>query len=268
MAQPCAQTKLFSVLSDLIQTSEPDPARVLVAGGDASALAALPELRSAADGRFAVDFVPEGLASVNPVSRVVETRGGRKLGYDALLLAMGPTVRSALPGALTYRGPQDDAAIAELRDAIARGEVRSVAFAVPRGARSPLPLYELARSTADWARANELNPRIELLTYERQPLGVLGPEVSKRERALLRAAGIRLRTSVSAVVAQPGRVFLAHGGAVAADRTVAIGRLVVDRIPGIPQGPGGFIPTDVLGRVEGVKRIYATPEIARVQPRG
>ena len=281
---------------DLIQASEREPARILIAGGGVAALEALLALRAIAPTHFEIDLLapdaefhgrplsvaePFGLvehrhvslhefaaehsarfhhaalASVEPGHHRVRTTRGESIGYDALLLALGASARPILPGALTFRGAQDVVAFRMLLDEIDRGEVGKIAFAVPRRARWSLPLYELALMTAARASAHKVPLRIEFLTHEDEPLAAFGPRTSERVRELLTHAGIRLRTSVHPVVAQPGRVFLAHGVAVAADRTVAVARLVVPPVPGIPQGPGGFIPTDPNGRVDGLRHVYA-----------
>ena len=281
---------------DLIQASERTPARVVVAGGGVAALEALLALRAISKTHFEIDLVaPDsefhgrplsvaepfglvghrqislhdfaaehsarfhhaGVATVDPVRRRVTTTKGESIGYDALLLAIGATPRPILPGALTFRGPQDVPAFRELLDEIDAGTVGSIAFAVPRRARWSLPLYELALMTAARASAHHVSLHIEIVTHETEPMGTFGAATSNRVRELLANADIRLRTSVDPIVAQPGRVFLAHGIAVAADRTVAIARLVVPPITGIPQGPGGFIPVDEFGRVDGLRQVYA-----------
>jgi sulfide:quinone oxidoreductase len=281
---------------DLIEASERTPARVVVAGGGVAALEALLALRSHSPTHFELhlvapeaefhsrplsvaepfglveqrplnlhDFAAEhgarfhhsALASVDPTRHRVTTSSHESLGYDALLLATGAAARPALPGALTFRGPQDVPAFRSLLGEIDAGAVGSIAFAVPRRARWSLPLYELALMTAARASTHHIPLRIEFLTHEAEPLTAFGPRTSKRVRELLASAGIRLRTAVDPIVAQPGRVFLAHGAAVAADRTVAIARLVVPPIAGVPHGAGGFIPTDPYGRVEGVRHVYA-----------
>lgn len=281
---------------DLIEATDRNPARVVIVGGGVAALEALLALREHSRTRFEIVMIaPESLFHARPLSvalpfglvdrtpldlhgfasdnaarfirgsvvavetrhRTVRTATGDTIGYDALLLAVGATPRAALPGALTFRGPQDAPAFAEMLGQIESGLIRSVAFAVPRRARWALPLYELALMTAARASARHLPLRIELLTHEDEPLAVFGPAVSERTRELLTNAGIRLRTNVAAAVAQPGRVFLAHGAAVVVDFTVAVGRLVVPPLPGIPQGAGGFIPTDPYGRVAGSRHVYA-----------
>jgi sulfide:quinone oxidoreductase len=189
--------------------------------------------------------------------RRIRTTRGETLRYDALLLALGATARPVLPGALTFRGHQDVGAFRSLLDEIEHGAVTKIAFAVPRRARWSLPLYELALMTAARASAIQAPLRIEFLTHEDEPLATFGQRTSERVRELLSAAGVRLRTSVQPIVAQPGRVFLAHGVAVAADRTIAVARLLVPPVAGIPQGAGGFIPTDPHGRVNGLDGVYA-----------
>jgi sulfide:quinone oxidoreductase len=136
------------------------------------------------------------------------------------------------------------------------GWVRSIEFARPPAARWSLPLYELALMTAARAAALQLQIRIELVTHERAPLAVFGPRVSKRVRSLMSDAGIRVRTNSRTLVAQPGRLFVT-GGAIAADRVVALGSLAVPPIEGLPQRHRGFIPVDEYMRVESAPRVYA-----------
>ena len=291
---------LLYVTVNLIEASERDPARVLIAGGGVAALEALLALRSLAPGRFEVEILapetefhgrpmsvaePFGLArpkpldlravasdhsarfrggtltSVDTAKRVATTSEGERIGYDALLIATGATARPVLPGALTFRGPQDIPAFRELLGEIDAGEVRSVAFALPRQARWSLPLYELALMTAAHGSARGRDLRIELVTHEREPLPIFGSRISSRIRELLAGAGIRLRTGTTALVAQRGRLFTSPEPAVAADRTVAVAKLVAPTIPGVPHGPGGFIPTDAFGRVDGAPRLYAAGDV-------
>jgi sulfide:quinone oxidoreductase len=295
----CA-ANLEPVGTELIEATERNPARVLVAGGGVAALEAVLALRAHSRTAFEIEilapndevhsrplsvaepfdavqprplslhafasdnsarFHPGTLAAVHPLRRTVATGEGETIGYDALLVATGTAARPALPGALTFRGPQDVPAFRQLLDEIDAGRVGSVAFAVPQRARWTLPLYELALMTTARAAAHHAPLRVEFLTSESAPLEIFGPRVSKRVREVMTRAGIRLETSVSPIVAQPGRLFLAHGGVVAADRTVAVARLAVPGLAGVPQGAGGFIPTDPFGRVDGLRRVYAAGDV-------
>lgn len=289
-----------SVSTELIQASDRHPARVVVAGGGVAALEAILALRSHSATHFDIElltperefhhrplsvaepfelahpqpvdlhqfaadnsarFRRDAVASVDCYRRRVTTTSGAQVGFDALLIATGTTARPILSGALTFRGPQDVPALRALLAEVDAGEVASIAFVVPRRAGWSLPLYELALMTAAYASTHHKQLRIEMVTYEQEPLTLFGPAISKRVRRLLRAAEIRLRTGVIPIVAQPGRLFLAQGGSVAADRIIAAARASVPPLPGIPQGAGGFIPTDPHSRVAGVERVYAAGDV-------
>ena len=117
------------------------PTRVLIAGGGVAALEAMLALRALAGERvhtsllapdplfryrplsvaepFAdvaprhldlaeitlendATFMRESLASVDPDQRVLVTGGGRRLEYDALLIAIGARGGTSVPGALAF----------------------------------------------------------------------------------------------------------------------------------------------------------------------
>jgi len=196
----------------------------------------------------------DALASADPTARTVRTSAGVELSYDALLLAMGTRKVIDLPGALTYGGPEANQSFRGLLDGIEGGDVSSVVFAVPAGVRWALPLYELALLTANRA-ADDVD--LTIATHEPEPLALFGRRASDNVRGLLAGAGIDLRTSAAPAAVEEGALRLMRGAPLAADRVVALPRLEVAPIPGIPQGPHGFIGTDRYMRVEGTPRVYA-----------
>lgn len=214
----------------------------------------LSEVTAEHDARYRQD----ALAEVDPRGRVAITSSGAELPYDFLLLATGARATEALPGALTFRGPRDVEAFAVLLGRLEKGAVKRVAFAVPHVVRWPLPIYELALMTAAHLAAREV-PGVEIavVTHEREPLGVFGAGTSGRVRGLAAGAGVELVTSSAPSSVEAGRLVLMSGAAVPADRVVALPALDVPAIPGIPQGPKGFIPTDLFLRVEGLDDVYA-----------
>ena len=272
------------------------PTRVLIAGGGVAALEALLALRDIAPAHVEVELIspqqtfsyaalsvaePFGLAerhpidvaalareqgarfrqdaleSIDPRRHVARLRSGARVSYDALLIATGTRSEPVLPGALTFSGPSDTAAFRLLLGEIETGAVKSIAFATARGARWALPLYELALMTSAWAAGRGADVRLELVTYEDRPLELFGERVSDRLRKLLADAGIHLRERTVPLAVHSGGLITAPAGFVAADRVVALPRLRVNRIPGLPQGTGGFIPTDEYARVEGIDDVYA-----------
>ena len=98
---------------------------------------------------------------------------------------------------------------------------------------------------------------ITVVTHEREPLDVFGRGASERVRSLAAAAGVEILTSSAPSSVDPDRLVLMSGAAVPADRVVALPQLEVPEIPGIPQGPKGFIPTDLFFRVEDLEDVYA-----------
>jgi sulfide:quinone oxidoreductase len=46
------------------------------------------------------------------------------VGYDALVLALGAQSQEAVPGALTFRGPQDRTALADLLERVTAGDLQ------------------------------------------------------------------------------------------------------------------------------------------------
>lgn len=79
----------------------------------------------------------------------MHTTDGRRVGYDALMIALGAKVATALPGAITLRGPGYTTHFGALLRERETGAVKRVAFAVPPGVAWQLPLYELALMTAN-----------------------------------------------------------------------------------------------------------------------
>ena len=200
----------------------------------------------------------DGLARVEADRGIAHTTMGEEIAYDFLVLAVGARASVALPGALTFCGPADIEAFVHLLRDLEAGRVRRVAFAVPHAIRWPLPIYELALMTAaQLAAAGVAGAEITVVTHEREPLDVFGRAPSGRVRALAGEADVRLLTSNAPSSIEPGRLVLMSGAVVPADRVVALPMLDVPAIPGVPQGPRGFIPTDPTFRVDGLERVYA-----------
>ncbi len=203
-------------------------------------------------------FRLDGLESVNPEARVASTTEGEEIEYDALLIALGVRRVAEMPGALAYGGPEANDEYRALLAGVEEGEVGSVAFAVPPRVRWALPLYELALLTARHAVAHGASPlKLTIVTPEARPLEMFGPSAGATVERLLAEAGIELRTSTAPSAVEHGGLVVASGDLVAADRVVTLPRLEVPPLQGVPQGPDGFIATDLQMRVEGLDRVHA-----------
>jgi sulfide:quinone oxidoreductase len=272
-----------------------DPPQVLIVGGGVAALETMLALHDLAAGRLRVTLVapnrsfvdpslavavPFGLAeprswdlpalarehgaiyvrdaavSVDAARRVVVTKSGAELPYDALVLATGARRLPALAGAITFGGHGQATALADLLVELESGAVRSVAFAIP-AAGWTLPAYELALMTAAHLAAHGVrDAELSLATVERAPLGVFGRRATQTVTKLLKEAGVALHVDPP-VVSAPDRLVLASGRSIKADRVVALPRLAAPDLPGVPVSRTGFVPVDEHGRVDFLDDVYA-----------
>jgi len=198
------------------------------------------------------------LASVEPDEHLARTGEDAWFEYDSLLIACGAVPVDGVPGALSFRGPEDAAAFRELLDELASGAVRRLVFAVPGGVVWPLPLYELALLTAaHCAPGGEL----VLVTHEEAPLAIFGRRGSDAVRELLAARGIAFVGASYPAAVEAGKLRLVPGGEIPADRVVALPRLRGPVLAGVPHDADGFIPTDLHGRVEHLTDVYAAGDV-------
>jgi sulfide:quinone oxidoreductase len=201
------------------------------------------------------------LGRVDHAQRQVVTMAGDRLSYDVLVLAVGARFQPELASTdvLSYRDGRDGAAYRQLLHQLRGGRLKSVAFLKPAGASWPMPLYDLALSTAaDRAAHDREDVALCLITPEERPLGLFGRQVSDAVRRLLRESGVALHTSSYAVPGRHGWLDISPGErALAVDRIVTVPRLVGPRLRGVPCVRDGFIHTDAHGRVAAMEGVFA-----------
>jgi sulfide:quinone oxidoreductase len=199
---------------------------------------------------------------VDSARKTVETNDGA-IDYDVLLLALGAKPIVAVPGAITFRGPRDEAAFESvLRDA-REGRAGTVVFTMPAGISWPLPLYELALLTSvHLADAGAGRVAIELVTPEPEPLQLFGAPASEAIAELFASHGIRLVTNTIPLEAAEGVLRFVGTGETQADRVVALPRLEGPRLDGVPHDANGFVPVDEHQRVRECEDVFAAGDIA------
>jgi sulfide:quinone oxidoreductase len=204
------------------------------------------------------------VASVDTAKKTVATREGDELPYDLLVVALGARAREVVPGALTFRGPQDGPALAALLEDVVDGRVRRLAFAVPAGATWPLPLHELALLTETYlADRGTMEVELVLVTPEEAPLAMFGREVSEALEELLAARGIRVQVRTTPVRFAEGALEVAPSGSLEVDAVVALPRAEGPFLSGLPNDAAGFVPTNEHGLVLGLEDVYAAGDVTQ-----
>lgn len=201
------------------------------------------------------------LTAVDTAARVAQTSEGESVSYDALVVACGARAEEAIPGALTFQGPQDVAWFGELVEQIESGKVERIAFAVPAGVSWALPLYELTLLTARRARSSAPRAEIMLVTPERGPLALFGTSASNLARELLKRQGVSLTLERHPLHFRDGSLELAGGGSMAVDAVVSLPLLRGPYLEGLPHDGGGFLEVDDHGRVQGMAAVFAAGDV-------
>jgi sulfide:quinone oxidoreductase len=196
---------------------------------------------------------------LDPAARLVHTRGGEQLPYDALLLALGAHLHPAFRHAITLDDRLLDEQLRGLIRDLEEAYVRRLAFVIPSRMAWPLPIYELALMTAGRAYDMNVEIAITIATPEDSPLALFGDRASAAVGELLGRHGIETVTSAHCSIPEPGRlVIYPHDRTLLVDRIVALPELVGPSTPGVRKdAPGGFIPVDPYCRVRGLERVYA-----------
>jgi sulfide:quinone oxidoreductase len=281
--------------------SKTEPLRVLIAGGGFAALEAGLALSALAKDRISLAFVaPDPVLHYRPpaslealgvqpalayswsaiaddlharhhLGRVeaVATEGkfvrlasGMRLEYDALILCIGARALAGVAGARMFADQRDLQAFEALLAELADGHLTRLVFAVPPGSSWPLPLYELALSSAVAAQRAGVMAEISIVTPEADPLALFGPWVSEALRDVLDEHEVRFSPGCTPVgVRRDGALELQADGSVPADAVVTVPQLCAHRISGVPASWWGFVPTDAHGRVEGLHDVYAAGDM-------
>jgi sulfide:quinone oxidoreductase len=207
-------------------------------------------------------YHPTRIEAVASEKRTVRLASGARLSYDALVLAIGARATASVPGALMFRDQRDVPMLKCVLRELDVGAIGRLAFVVPSGSSWALPLYELALLSAARVQRVRVETAISVVSPETEPLAMFGAEASRQVADLLIDAGVQfIGNSVATAVRRDGSLRLQFSGELKADRVVTAPQLRAHRITGVPARWWGFVPTDTLGRVEGLKHVYAAGDM-------
>jgi sulfide:quinone oxidoreductase len=212
------------------------------------------------------NWVRDALSSVEPSARLVHTRRGATIPYDALLVAVGAHLRPAFPHVKNFADGHADEVFRGVVQDVEDGYVKRAVFISPPGPAWQLPLYELALMTAERGSDSSADLEVSLITAEAEPLPAFGGVVSAGVRDILETARVRLFTSSEVEVKSNKELTVRPSGTVLhPDSIIAMPRMSGPGIGGIPGGGrDGFIPVGPDCSVPGTEgRIFAAGDCTR-----
>lgn len=205
-------------------------------------------------------FVHGQLTTVDADHSEVAMPDGQRIGYEALVVAIGAVATDPFPGAVTLGLPGNEAAFEAFVERIRDGTVERVVVVVPPDLRWTFPAYETALMLRHASPLPSM--RITVTTPERAPMERFGPEIATAIRERLRDREIGFCPETFPVEVADGELWLRSEGLVAVDVVVTLARPAGPIVAGLPTDPLGFIPVDDAGRVIGTQRIWAVGDAA------
>ena len=163
---------------------------------------------------------------------------------------------------LTFRGPEDEHALADLLDALVTGSARRLAFVLPPAPTRQLPLYELALETQSYLTDRGAHQVvITIVTPESSLFAPFGPGAGDELSQLLADRSIQLVTSAEVTGYTAGELLLSDNRSIPADHVVAMAGLEGRHLPGDPCDADGFVPVDDHCRVVETDDVYAAGDM-------
>jgi sulfide:quinone oxidoreductase len=231
--------------------------------------------------------VADRVDAVHQPERQLLTRDGDIYAFDYLLIALGARSKRAVSRGYVWERGHDPGFLDRTIAEVVAGQVRSVAVVVPRGARWPIPAYELALVLA-WT-ASGTGARIALVTPEEHPLAALGPEATEAVSRELDSAGVETISGVELLdeprpedqpirptdlvllpeepdaragsltgrPTDPARLRLGEGSPVHYDRLISLPTVEGPFLAGVAEDADGFIEVDDGLKVCGSDRVWA-----------
>jgi sulfide:quinone oxidoreductase len=203
------------------------------------------------------------LVAVDAARHVAMVAGGELVTYDKLLVAVGAQAEPYLAEALTFTGHREAGDVRTLidgvADAAARGARTDLAIVVPPGCGWPIAGYEIALMARGYLAERGCGEAcaVTVVTAEDTPLAAFGPEASAAVGRALREAGIGVHAGSVVRDWRWGRLELAGGEPLAADRLIALPALRGPGIEGLPSDAQGFVRSAPEGAVPGAPDVWA-----------
>src|SRR6266550_1042687 len=251
---------------------EASPLRVLIAGGGVAGLETLMAQRPFSVGRIrsvglpraaqdaGAAFVAARAEEVDREARTVTLSIGERMGYDALVLAVGADAIPALDHVETWDDRSHSDMVGGLLQDVEDGYTKRLAVVIPAGPVWPLRGYELALLISQ--HAYDMSADLELTIVEPDPpplalegdhaVQLVAEELERAHITRLSANQVSLKQEHQlALVLHPSRRTLQ------VDRVLALPKRRGRPIVGIPADHDGLTEVDAHSRVSGIDRVWA-----------
>jgi sulfide:quinone oxidoreductase len=200
------------------------------------------------------------IEGVDPGEKMVSISEGRRLSYDALVLAVGAKAVPVVEHAITWDDRFDAEMLGGLRQDFEQGYSRRLAVVIPPGPAWPLRAYELALYITLQAKSMSVDAETTIVAPEPSPLAALGSRALELVSEELEQAGIAV-ASAGQVDVEPGHaatvVLRPSGRRLEVDRVLAMPALHGRPITGTPADTQGFLDVDDRCRVRGLDHVWA-----------
>jgi sulfide:quinone oxidoreductase len=214
--------------------------------------------------------VCSALEQVDPDAQTIRTRDGRRLDYDALVVAVGARPVVAVRAALTWWPDGAAEAFTKLLADADQGRAGRIAFVVPSRYAWQLPAYELALMTARRLERAGRRADLRIITPEPAPLAIFGAVGSAAVTRELDDAGVAFSGNAIAAVRGDERVVVEvwpGSRRFAVDRVVALPRAHGPDITGLRADIEGFLVADDRCRVRGTRNVWAVGDATNKLPK-
>jgi sulfide:quinone oxidoreductase len=221
-------------------------------------------MRSVGLSRMAQDagaaFVAARAEDVDTDARIVGLSSGERVGYDALVLAVGAEAIPPLDHAMTWDDRSHSDMVGGLLRDVEEGYTKRMAVVIPPGPGWALRGYELALVISQ--HAYDMSADLELTIVEPDPplLTLAGDRaVQLVSKEFERARIAVVSANEVSVEREPRLTLVMHPSRqkLAVDRVLAIPMLRGRTIKGVPAHHDGLIDVDARCRVKGLDRVWA-----------
>jgi sulfide:quinone oxidoreductase len=205
-------------------------------------------------------FVSAGVEDVDTEDKSVGLSTGERLGYDALVLAVGAEALPALDQAITWDDRSDSEVLGGLVRDIEDGYTQSLAVVIPPGPGWPLRAYELALEIRRHAYDMSADLDLTIVQPDPPPLALAGDRAVEMVDAELERAEIAVVTADHARIEREPRLALVLQPSerrLEVKRVLAMPVLRGRAINGIPGDRHRLIDVDAHGRVRGLDFVWA-----------